>query len=140
MNQNLQTKIIAGGVHKDARGTLLYNNEFDAAAVRRVYTIEHANTELVRGWLGHEIENRWFSVVKGAFEINVQMVQDWERPGIDRHLQTTYCLKESQLDILHIPPGHVFSLRALEPGSRLLVMGDHPVGSTNDERRYPFEV
>mgnify|MGYP003403445604 FL=1 len=41
-------KFIKGISHKDSRGVLSNNNDFDAAKVKRVYVIENINTEFLR--------------------------------------------------------------------------------------------
>lgn len=133
----MKAQLIQGGSHTDHRGRLLFNNDFDLGAVRRIYTIEHSNTSLIRGWMGHEIENRWFMVVNGAFQIKLKPVSNWRQPDLDAQGAAVFELKAGSLDVLHIPPGHIFCLQALEPGSKIVVMADHPVGTSNDEHRYP---
>ena len=54
----MEPKVINGNCHKDARGPLMYNNDFDLTSIKRVYFIENANTEITRGWQGHRIEQR----------------------------------------------------------------------------------
>ena len=61
--------IIKGDRHTDLRGTLFYNNNFDLSAIKRMYVIENHSTNFVRAWQGHQIEQRWFSVIKGSFRI-----------------------------------------------------------------------
>ena len=41
-------KLIHGKSHEDERGTLFYNNDFDASVIKRIYVIENQNTDLVR--------------------------------------------------------------------------------------------
>ncbi|WP_300598783.1 WxcM-like domain-containing protein [Niabella sp.] len=133
----MNAQLIQGGHHTDQRGSLLFNNGFDAGPVKRIYTIEHNNTELVRGWMGHEVEHRWFTVVQGIFKVTVKMISDWAKPDLSGEGTERFLLTAGSLDVLHIPPGHIFCLQALEPSSKILVMADHPVGTTNDEHRYP---
>ena len=53
-------KLIKGNRHEDARGTLIYNNDFEASAIKRIYVIENQNTDFIRAWQGHKIEQRWY--------------------------------------------------------------------------------
>ncbi|MBO9619828.1 MAG: sugar epimerase [Niabella sp.] len=129
--------IIHGGAHNDARGTLLFNNNFDAGPVKRIYTIEHNDETFVRGWIGHEIENRWFTVLSGGFRIMVLPITDWKEPDLDGTHALSFELDAAQLDILHIPPGHLFSLQATVAPSRILVMADRALGAASDEHRFP---
>ena len=79
----MKPKIISGNCHSDPRGSLFYNNDFDATAVKRVYVIENQNTDFVRAWQGHKIEQRWFAGVQGSFEIRLMAIDDWEHPSKD---------------------------------------------------------
>ncbi len=60
-------EISRSGSHTHSRGTLFYNNNFDTSAIKRIYVIENQSVDFIRGWQGHKIEQRWFSVIKGSF-------------------------------------------------------------------------
>ena len=128
-------KILKGHSHEDARGTLLYNNDFDATDIKRIYVIENQNIDLVRAWRGHEIEQRWFSAMMGSFKIELIAIDNWDRPA--RNLERLEFVLDSQkLDILHIPAGYVSSIQSLSEGSKLLVMADYSMGALKDDYRY----
>lgn len=74
-------KFIKGISHKDSRGVLSNNNDFDAAKVKRVYVIENINTEFLRAWIGHKIQERWFSVMSGSFSIELIAIDNWDFPS-----------------------------------------------------------
>ncbi|MBZ4189990.1 WxcM-like domain-containing protein [Niabella beijingensis] len=133
----MNIRLIKGGEHIDQRGRLLFSNGFDFSPVKRIFTIEHNDPSFIRGWMGHEIENRWFLAVCGAFQIKVTEVTDWQAPDISDAECEVFLLNADTLDVLHIPPGNVFCLQAIAPGSKLMVMSDYAVGVTNDEHRYP---
>ena len=128
-------KLIQGKSHQDERGTLFYNNDFDASVIKRIYVIENQNTDLVRAWRGHEIEQRWFSAMMGSFKIELIAIDNWDRPA--RNLERLEFVLDSQkLDILHIPAGYVSSIHSLSEGSKLLVMADYSMGALKDDYRY----
>ena len=128
-------KILKGHSHEDARGTLFYNNDFDASVIKRIYVIENQNTDLVRAWRGHEIEQRWFSAMMGSFKIELIAIDNWDRPA--RNLERLEFVLDSQkLYILHIPAGYVSSIQSLSEGSKLLVMADYSMGALKDDYRY----
>lgn len=128
--------MIKGQKHTDLRGTLCYNNDFDASAVKRMYVIENCSTQFIRGWQGHEIESRWFAAVLGSFEITVIAVDDWAHPSPDLPYKK-YLLDTAGLNVLHVPSGNITAIQSLETNSKLLVMADYLLGETNDEHRYP---
>ena len=74
-------EIIKGDSHKDPRGTLIYNNDFNASAIKRIYVIENKDTAFVRAWQGHQIEQRWFSAIKGSFKIELIAIDNWDTPS-----------------------------------------------------------
>ncbi|MDP3358428.1 MAG: WxcM-like domain-containing protein [Lutibacter sp.] len=128
-------KIIKGDSHTDARGTLFYNNDFDATTIRRIYVIENATTDIIRGWQGHKIEQRWFSAIKGSFKIGLIKIDQWEQPSKNLEM-LTFTINADTLEVLYVPQGYVSSIQAIEVGSKLLVMADHLLGEIKDEYRY----
>jgi dTDP-4-dehydrorhamnose 3,5-epimerase-like enzyme len=130
-------KITAGNSYSDSRGTLFFNNDFDASAIKRIYTIENSRTNFIRGWQGHKIEQRWFVSIKGSFRIQLLAIDNWDSPSRDLEI-FTFVVNDKNQDILHIPRGYVSSIQSLEEGSRLLVMADYRFGEIQDE--YRFEV
>ncbi len=127
--------IIKGNSHTDDRGTILFNNEFTATEVKRIYFIENKDTEFVRAWQGHKIEQRWFSAVQGSFEIKLIEVDNWDNPA-KNSLMHSFILKANQFDVLHVPRGCISSIQALETESKLLVMADYLLGEVKDEYRF----
>lgn len=129
--------ITEGNSHKDNRGILFFNNDFDASLIKRMYLTENHSTDFVRGWQGHKIEQRWFTAVKGSFRIQLIAIDDWDNPSkeLERY---TFIVADKKLDVLHIPMGYVTSIQALEENSRLLVMADYFLGEIQDE--YRFEI
>src|SRR5690606_23447518 len=69
---------IHGGIAEDHRGSIRFVNDFDMAAVKRFYIIENKDTETIRGWRAHRIEQRWFYVLEGAFSLKAVKIDDWE--------------------------------------------------------------
>jgi len=128
-------KIITGNSHTDTRGTLFYNNDFDASAIKRMYVIDNATTEIVRAWQGHKIEQRWFSAINGSFKIGLIKIDNWENPAKNLE-KLIYIINSDTLEVLHVPKGYVSSIQAMEVGSKLLVMADYLLGEINDEYRY----
>ena len=126
---------IKGKVHTDFRGSLYYNNDFDAKEVKRIYFIENKDTEFVRAWQGHKIEQRWFSAVQGSFEIKLIEVDDWITPSKNSTIHS-FILKANQLDVLHVPKGYISSIQALELNSKLMLMADYLLGEVKDEFRF----
>ncbi|MDP5200705.1 WxcM-like domain-containing protein [Flavobacterium sp. DG2-3] len=134
----MEPRLITGNYHSDQRGTLLYNNDFDASLIKRIYIIENESSEFIRGWQGHQIEQRWFSVVNGKFKIQLVKIDNWEEPSVNLE-NLTFFIDSEKLNVLHVPKGYVSSIQSLELNSKLLVMTDYFLGEIKDEYRYDID-
>ena len=129
-------QFIKGGIFSDHRGTLSYVNDFLFEGVRRFYCIEHKSTETIRAWQGHQREPKWFYVVTGSFKIVTVRPDNWEQPGTDLPVEE-FELSADQPGILFVPGGYANGLKALTPGSRLMVYSGFTVEeSSNDDFRF----
>jgi dTDP-4-dehydrorhamnose 3,5-epimerase-like enzyme len=135
---NKVPKIIKGNSHTDDRGTIVFNNDYDASEVKRIYFIENKDVYFVRGWQGHKIEQRWFSAVHGSFKITTIKIDDWENPNQSLE-KVEFILQASSLVVLHVPQGHVTSIQALEENAKLMAMSDYNLGTIKDEYRFNLE-
>ena len=133
----MKPNLISGNFHKDERGQLFYNNDFNTTSTKRIYVIENHSIDFVRAWQGHKVEQRWFSAIQGRFIIQLIAVDNWEKPTQNLS-RLEYILESATLDVLHIPGGYVSSIQALEEKSKLVVMSDYHLGEINDEFRYPM--
>jgi dTDP-4-dehydrorhamnose 3,5-epimerase-like enzyme len=128
-------KVIQGNHFSDERGALVYNNEFDASLVKRIYFIENKNVDFIRAWQGHKIEQRWFTAVRGSFLIRIIAIDNWESPSVFL-VKERFVLSPDNFLVLHIPKGYVSSIQSLEENAKLMVMGDYHLGAVQDEFRF----
>jgi dTDP-4-dehydrorhamnose 3,5-epimerase-like enzyme len=131
-------EITKGNSHTDSRGTLFYNNDFDISAIKRMYVLENESTDFIRAWQGHKIEQRWFSVMKGSFRIQLIEIDNWDSPSKDLD-RFSFIVSAEKLDVLHVPSGYVSSIQSLEQGSKLLVLSDYLLGEVKDEYRFDVD-
>lgn len=130
---------IKGGVAADHRGQIRFVNDFDMTEVKRFYIITNADTELVRGWRAHRLEQRWFYVLSGSFSLDIVKIDNWEQasPALPISKET---LMASEQRVLHVPVGYGLAWRALEPGSELLVYADSNIADAKlDDYTYPLD-
>lgn len=130
-------KIIKGKSHADDRGSLFFNNDFNASHIKTMYYIENKDTQFIRGWTGHRIEQRWFSAAQGSFIIRLIRIDDWEKPSENLPV-LEFELHSDNLDILHVPSGYASAIQANDEKSRLLVMADYALGEITDDYRFPI--
>ncbi|KQW97679.1 WxcM-like domain-containing protein [Flavobacterium sp. Root420] len=134
----MEPKLISGNCHSDHRGLLFYNNEFNSSVVKRIYIIQNKSNDLIRGWQGHKIEQRWFSAICGQFKIQLIKIDDWENPSKSLEIKT-FLIDSEKLNILHVPQGYISSIQSLESDSKLLVMADYLLSENKDEYRYDID-
>ena len=124
--------IIKGDLFEDHRGKLFSCNQFDMSLVKRMYSIENADSNYIRGWKGHKIETRWFFATKGSIIINTILISDLEKahplPVIN-----TFKLNEDNLNVLEVPPGFATSIKQYSNGDRICVFSDYEIGVSDDE-------
>ncbi len=107
--------------------------------VKRFYIIKNLDTELVRGWRAHKIEQRWFYVLSGSFSVDVVKIDNWEVASPDLPVDNMIMLA-SNLRVLHVPAGYGTAFKAMEPDSELLVYSDYGIEhAANDDHTYPLD-
>ncbi|MDN3691674.1 WxcM-like domain-containing protein [Chryseobacterium tructae] len=131
-------EIFKGGQFSDERGRLIFNNTFDASEVKRLYYIEDIDTESIRGWIGHKVEQRWLSAIQGKFMIKLIYIDNWKTPYRKSEI-LEFELSSGDLTILHIPQGYVSAIQTKEEKSKLLVMADYSLGEIDDSYRFPID-
>lgn len=130
-------QIITGGKHYDERGSLLYNNDFGFLSIKRMHCIENADTEFIRGWTRHRIEQRWFCVIHGRLILRLMKIDNWQNPSKESDI-LEFELDADRLNIFHMPKGYASASQAKEKKSRILVMADHLLGEIDDDYRFPI--
>lgn len=134
-----QLEIITGGSHTDGRGIIAFVNDFDMSPVKRMYMISHSDTEVRRGWRGHQIERRWFYVVEGSFEIKLVKIDDWTTPDPDAELKTII-LSADDPQVIYVPAGYATCIKAQVINSKLMVYGDTLIAeAVKDDHLYPAD-
>ena len=133
-------KLINSADHIDTRGRLIFFNELNLEKVKRLYMIEHPDTEIVRAWQGHKKEEKWFLVTEGCFKVVIVQPDDWENPSSDLQVQE-FTLQAKNNEVLHIPGNYANGFKALERGSKLMVFSDFSLEeSAGDNFRFSSEL
>ncbi len=130
--------IIKGGHFSDERGELSFNNDFNALGVKRIYTVKNCDTQFIRGWKGHKIEQRWFVAVQGEFDIFCVKMEDWECLENNTEMMKFH-IAEKSLDVLHIPASYATAIQAKTDDAKLLSMSDYGLGEVDDDHNFPIE-
>jgi len=133
----MKTTLHQGGSFTDSRGTLKFVNEEIPGTFRRFYFITHPDTSVIRAWQGHQKEEKGFYVINGGFTIAVVSPDCFEEPG-DHEIPSFFKLTAENNQFLRVPGGSYTGIKALTPGSTLLVLSEFDLaGSKADEHRQP---
>lgn len=136
---SLEVNLIDGGQHTDHRGTIYFVNDFDMSEVKRMYMISHSDTAVRRGWRGHRLEQRWFCVIQGSFELKLVKIDDWDKPDQNLAIETVI-LSADNPQVIHIPVGYATGFRALVPDSKVMVYADRAIADAKlDDHLYPAD-
>ncbi|MDT0294036.1 dTDP-4-dehydrorhamnose 3,5-epimerase family protein [Mesonia ostreae] len=133
---NKKLQLIKGNEHTDHRGTLCFINDFNMSSIKRMYTITHPSTSIVRAWQAHKMESKYFKCIKGRFLIAAVAIDNWENPS--KKLQAkTFMLDAKNTEVLQIPAGYANGFKALDADAQLLVFSDKGLESAkNDQFRF----
>lgn len=135
-----EIKVLTGGIFRDERGELVFMNEYNLAGASRYYIIKHDNTDVIRGWHGHQFEGKWFQCLKGAFNLAFVKVDNWEDPS-PQLVPEKFHLTETKSELICLPEGYANCIRATEPDSMLLVFsGKELPEAALDSWRWPAQM
>lgn len=139
MNLSIESpKLIQGGLHSDARGSVSFVNDFDFKGVDRFYWIKADMADVQRGWVGHRREQKWFTVVQGSVLIAVVRPDDWGRPGPQLPV-ARYVLSASNPQVLYMPPGFATASVNLDQDAVLMVFSSGKIeDAKTDDFRFPL--
>ena len=133
-------QIIKGGIHKDHRGIIRFVNDFKFEDVVRFYIIRHPDTNTIRAWQGHRIEEKWFYPISGSFVVAWVKIDDFENPSED--LVPEYqIINPEKSELVYVPKGYANGLKALQPGSEILIFSNLDLAkSAKDDIRFNPEL
>lgn len=130
-----KARLIAGGCHTDERGKICFINDFDMTLIKRFYLIKPSNSTIFRDWRAHKIEQRWFYVIKGSFEIKLIKIDNWESPNPSLP-QEIFIISADENLVLHVPKGFGSSIKACEENSNLMVFADSSINQAENDNYF----
>ena len=132
-----EISVIQGGNYEDARGKLIFFNDFDMKNVRRFYLIEHPDSSIVRAWQGHKKEQKWFYVIEGSFKVVIVKPEQWQHRPSEVLAPREFILKSENNQLLYIPGGYANGFKGLEEHSKLMIFSDLTISeAASDDYRF----
>jgi dTDP-4-dehydrorhamnose 3,5-epimerase-like enzyme len=133
---NLPTLIDIGSA-TDERGRIIFANDFSFDRIKRFYLIDTDNTEVIRAWHGHMVEEKYALVLGGSAIIGTVPLTDAQNPSKDVEARQ-YILRADKPQILHIPAPYANGVRALEPGTKVMFFSTSTLEESKaDDYRFP---
>ncbi len=124
--------IIPGGLFVDDRGSISFFNDMNFFGVKRMYSIQHFDTGMIRAWHYHDYEGKFVYASSGTFLVGAV------NPKNEK--VRSFVLSSKQPRILWIPPKHANGFKNLEKDSILVFFSTSTVDeSKNDDVRYPYD-
>lgn len=125
--------------HKNNSGILNYCNSFIPGKYKRMYTISHPKTTVVRAWQGHPNEGKCFIPTKGKFLLCWVKIDDFDNPSESLKAESLI-LDATKKKIIEVPKGYANGLKALESDSEVMVFSELSLeDSSKDIIRYDYE-
>lgn len=132
----MNTELIQGGMHTDARGSLRFCNDFDMSVVKRFYTISNSSEQPVRGWIGHKRETKWFFPLKGTSIIEVEAMDLATKDT--ENTKFSIVLDADKPSVLKVEPGNWFCIKQ-DGNAEVMVFSDCKIGEfEGDDFRRPI--
>lgn len=139
-SNELRPRIIEGGLHVDARGTVSFVNDFDFEGVDRFYTIRAHRSHELRGWVGHKRDQKWFFTVQGTTLIAAVKPDCWDFPASNLSVER-FVLSASKPQILHVPAGYVTGSVNLNEDAILMIFSSGRIEDAKmDDYRFTVDT
>ncbi len=131
------SNLIQGSSFSDARGKLIFFNEFMMKEIVRFYEIHPADHKVIRAWQAHKEEKKWFYCNSGAFIVNLIKIDNFDKPSKGL-IPERYVLEAKDPQVLEVSGGYATGFRALDENAKLLVFSNFALQeSGEDDYRFP---
>lgn len=133
--------IIEGGLAVDDRGSVAFVNNFDFSRVKRFYVVENHKQGFVRAWHGHEREEKYAFVSRGAALFGLAPLEEMRKlhPWGTYAEPNMHTLSSKNPEILYIPAGYANGFKTLTDDAQIFFFSTSTLEeSANDDIRFPY--
>lgn len=128
----IDIEIINSEKFVDKRGGLTFFHSWDLSKIKRTYIIEHPDTNIVRAWQGHKMEDKWFVSIQGEFKILLVQPDDWTNPSANLE-PTTFTISSNEFKVLYVPGGYASGIIATKPNSKLMIFSNFTTQESKED-------
>ena len=138
--------IINGDLSVDARGELMFVNQFNMKLVKRFYVVSNHKQGFIRAWHAHKIESKYVFIVNGTALISTVQIDNWDDPSNDLTVDK-FVLTAKKPSILYIPSGYANGFKTLSTETKIIFFSTSTLkDSIDDDYRFdaykwnPWEI
>ncbi len=133
-----EPRLILGGRHVDGRGSVSFVNDFNFKGVERFYSIRCSRADEPRGWVGHQRDRKWFTVLQGQFLVAIVRPDNWATPSGTEVVQR-YVLDADRPGVLFVPARYATAQMSLTADAILTVFSSGTIAQAKeDDFRFPL--
>tara|TARA_B100000131_G_scaffold303964_1_gene328494 strand:- start:295 stop:714 length:420 start_codon:yes stop_codon:yes gene_type:complete len=133
----MKAKLFKGGISRDHRGSVSFNNKLDLKKVRRFYIVQNKKKNYVRAWHGHKIEAKFMLCVRGKAKISAVKINNFKKPS-KKAKPLNWILEEKIPSVVYIPAGYANGTKSLSKDIKLIVFSTTSLQkSLKDDYRFP---
>lgn len=132
-------KLFKGGISKDFRGSVSFNNNLILKKIKRFYIVENKKKNFVRAWHGHKVEAKFIFCIRGKAKISAVKIVNFNKPS-KKSKVLSWKLNSEVPNVIYIPPGYANGSKSLTKDMKLIVLSTTTLKkSLNDDFRFPKE-
>ena len=133
----MKAKLFIGGISRDYRGSVSFNNKLDLKKVRRFYIVQNKRKNYVRAWHGHKKEAKFMLCVRGKAKISAVKINNFKKPS-KKTKTLNWILEEKIPSVVYIPAGYANGTKSLSKDMKLIVFSTTSLQkSLKDDYRFP---
>ena len=132
--------LIIGGISKDNRGSVSFNNNLDLKHVKRFYIVKNKKINFVRAWHGHKVEAKYILCLQGKAKISAVKINNFKNPSRKTKVYS-WIIDNKIPNVIYIPPGYANGSKSLSKYMKLMVLSTTSLKkSLKDDYRFPKEI
>ena len=129
-------KLFKGGVARDIRGSVSFNNSLELKKVKRFYIVENNKKNFVRAWHGHKVEAKYMMCINGTAKIAAVKINNFKKPS-NKSKVYRWTLNSKKPDVIYIPPGYANGTKSITKDMKILVLSTTSLKSSlKDDFRF----
>ncbi len=125
----IKPKVYKGGIAKDNRGSVAFNNSLQLKNIKRFYIVANKKKNFVRAWHGHKIEAKYMMCISGKAKIAAVKINNFKKPSKKTKVYN-WIIDSKKPDVVYIPPGYANGTKSITKDMQILVLSTSSLKSS----------